>query len=71
MSLARRSINFFRVFVKSVGTNANAGPIDLAEHIYEEDADGTRRAWAKSRDGDAEDPTERKKWLVIAILKKR
>lgn len=43
----------------------------VAENIYEEDADGNQRAWSTSRDGGTEDPTERKKWLVIAILRRR
>lgn len=41
------------------------------EEIYEEDAEGTRREWVKERDGGREDHTERKKWLVIARLKRR
>jgi len=40
------------------------------EEIFEEDAVGTRRPWAKVRDGGREHTTERKKWLVIAILKR-
>jgi len=42
-----------------------------AEEVYEEDAEGTRRDWMKERDGGREDHTERKKWLVIARLKRR
>lgn len=38
--------------------------------IYEEDALGNRRPWAKERDGGRENTTERKKWLVIAILRR-
>ena len=41
------------------------------EEIYEEDAEGTRRDWMKERDGGMEDHTERKRWLVIARLKRR
>ena len=41
------------------------------EEIYEEDADGNRRVWQKERDGGREDHTERKKWLVIARLKRK
>lgn len=41
------------------------------ESIYEEDAEGNRRAWAEERDGGTENVTERKKWLVIAILKRK
>lgn len=40
------------------------------ELIYEEDASGQRREWAKERDGGRENPTERKKWLAIAVLKR-
>ena len=40
------------------------------EEIYEEDADGSRRPWAKERDGGRENQTERKKWLAIAILRR-
>lgn len=39
--------------------------------IYEEDAEGVTREWLKERDSGAEDHTERKKWLVIAQLKRR
>lgn len=42
-----------------------------AEDIYEENADGVRREWLKERDSGFEDHNERKKWLVIAILKRR
>ncbi|EMD00657.1 hypothetical protein BAUCODRAFT_55401, partial [Baudoinia panamericana UAMH 10762] len=40
------------------------------EEIYEEDAEGIQREWASERDGGREDHTERKKWLVIARLKR-
>jgi len=40
------------------------------EEIFEENAVGTRRPWEKVRDGGREHTTERKKWLVIAILKR-
>lgn len=40
------------------------------EEIFEEDVDGVRRSWAKERDGGRENPTERKRWLVIAVLMK-
>ncbi|KAF2092042.1 hypothetical protein K490DRAFT_32985 [Saccharata proteae CBS 121410] len=39
--------------------------------IFEMDAEGRRREWAKERDGGAEDHGERKKWLVVAQLKRR
>ena len=39
--------------------------------IYEENAGGVKREWLKERDGGFEDHNERKKWLVIAILKRR
>ena len=38
------------------------------EEIFEEDVEGNLRAWAHERDGGMEDPTERKRWLVIARL---
>ncbi|WPG98758.1 Hypothetical protein R9X50_00155200 [Acrodontium crateriforme] len=41
------------------------------EDIYEEDANGVRRPWMKERDGGREDHTERKKWLVMAILSRK
>lgn len=41
------------------------------ESIYEEDSDGNRREWLEERDGGTENVTERKRWLVIAILKRR
>lgn len=39
------------------------------EKIYEKNADGTERAWVTDRG--IEDVTERKRWLVIAVLKRR
>lgn len=41
------------------------------EEIYEMDANGVRRPWAKERDGGTENIGERKKWLVLARLKRR
>ncbi|RMY28143.1 hypothetical protein D0866_09625 [Hortaea werneckii] len=41
------------------------------EDIFEEDGEGNRREWQTERDGGREDPTERKKWLVIATLKRQ
>ncbi|RMY93880.1 hypothetical protein D0861_01648 [Hortaea werneckii] len=41
------------------------------EDIFEEDGEGNRREWQAERDGGREDPTERKKWLVIATLKRQ
>jgi hypothetical protein len=41
------------------------------EEVYEMKADGERRAWAKERDNGREDIGERKKWLVVARLKRR
>jgi hypothetical protein len=41
------------------------------EDIFEMKADGTRRAWAKERDGGREDIGDRKKWLVVARLKRK
>ncbi|KAH8701291.1 putative methyltransferase-domain-containing protein [Phaeosphaeriaceae sp. PMI808] len=41
------------------------------EEIYEMKADGQRRPWAKERDGGREDIGERKKWLVVARIKRK
>jgi hypothetical protein len=41
------------------------------ESIVEEDVAGVRREWAKERDGGLENQVERKRWLVIATLKRR
>jgi len=41
------------------------------EDIFEEDADGVRRPWEKVRDGGRENPTERKRWLVVAVLRRK
>ncbi|KAF1922761.1 uncharacterized protein M421DRAFT_350085 [Didymella exigua CBS 183.55] len=41
------------------------------EEMYEMDADGVRRPWARERDGGREDIGERKKWLVVARLRRR
>ncbi|KAF3040727.1 hypothetical protein E8E12_008036 [Didymella heteroderae] len=41
------------------------------EEMYEMDADGVRRPWARERDGGRENIGERKKWLVIARLRRR
>ena len=43
----------------------------VVEEIYEEDNLGTRREWLKERDGGVEDRGERRKWLVVARLKRR
>ncbi|EOA90082.1 uncharacterized protein SETTUDRAFT_175219 [Exserohilum turcica Et28A] len=40
------------------------------EEMYEMDADGQRRPWAKERDGGLEDMGERKKWLILARLRR-
>ena len=40
------------------------------EEIFEEDADGLRRPWVKVLPGGPEDPIGRKRWLVIAILRR-
>lgn len=40
------------------------------ESIYEMNADGKRRPWAKERDGGREDVGDRKKWLVLAQLRR-
>ncbi|KAF1999734.1 hypothetical protein P154DRAFT_436327 [Amniculicola lignicola CBS 123094] len=41
------------------------------EDIIEMNADGERREWKKERDGGTENIGERKKWLVVARLKRR
>ena len=41
------------------------------EDIYEMDADGARRPWATERDGGTENIGERKKWLVVARLRRQ
>lgn len=41
------------------------------EEIWERDVDGNERAWATERDGGREDITGRKRWLVIAILRRQ
>ncbi|KAK7547018.1 hypothetical protein JOL62DRAFT_493825 [Phyllosticta paracitricarpa] len=43
----------------------------LVEDVYEMDAEGRRREWAREREGGAEDHGERNKWLVLARLKRR
>lgn len=40
------------------------------EEIYEEDVGGVTREWLNERDGGKEDVTSRKKWLVVARLKR-
>lgn len=41
------------------------------EELFEMDADGVRRPWAKERDGGREDIGERKKWLVVSRIRRR
>lgn len=41
------------------------------DEIYEEDDEGVRREWVADRDGGREDHALRKKWLVVARLKRR
>lgn len=43
----------------------------VTEDIYEEDVQGVRREWAPERDGGREDMTGRKRWLLIAVLKRQ
>lgn len=42
----------------------------LVESIEEVDVEGGRREWREERDGGREDVTGRKKWLVVAKLKR-
>jgi hypothetical protein len=41
------------------------------EEIYEMNANGIRRSWATERDGGREDIGERKKWLVVARIRRQ
>lgn len=41
------------------------------EEIWERDINGGEREWMTERDSQAEDVTERKKWLVVAILRRK
>lgn len=41
------------------------------EELFEMDANGARRPWAKQRDGGREDIGERKKWLVVSKIRRR
>ena len=41
--------------------------LDISQ-IYERDVDGRERAWKRERDSGLEDVTERKRWLVVAVL---
>ncbi|KAI8936646.1 hypothetical protein NX059_007045 [Plenodomus lindquistii] len=40
------------------------------EEIFEMDANGVRRPWAAERDGGLENVSERKKWLVLARIRR-
>jgi hypothetical protein len=53
---------FFEETVPAVGLEV--------EDIYEMDADGRRRPWAKERDGGAENVGERNKWLAVVRLRR-
>lgn len=41
------------------------------ENIWERNAEGDEREWAWERDGGREDVTGRKRWLVVAILRRK
>ena len=41
------------------------------EEIWEQDVNGIQRPWRRHRGGIEEDIEERRKWLVIAILKRK
>ena len=41
------------------------------EDIFEMDAEGRRREWTKERDGGREDVGGRKKWLMVARLRRK
>jgi hypothetical protein len=53
---------FFEEIVPEVGL--------VVDMIFEMNAEGVQRAWAKERDGGREDIGERKKWLVVARLRR-
>jgi pimeloyl-ACP methyl ester carboxylesterase len=55
--------SFFEETVPEVGLEI--------EDIYEMNAEGKRLAWARERDGGRENIGERKKWLVVARLRRR
>lgn len=59
-----------RANLASFFTTASAMGLET-EEIYEEDAEGVRREWSPERDGGREHTTERNKWLVIAVLRRR
>ena len=40
------------------------------EKIWERDVDGKEREWLKIRDGGRENVSERKRWLVVAVLRR-
>lgn len=40
------------------------------EEVFEMDADGRRRPWSRERDGGTENIGERKKWLVLAQIRR-
>jgi len=60
------------------GRDNVASFFDVAESVgleveerWEVDVDGRRREWARSREGQVgEDVTGRKRWLVVAVLKR-
>jgi len=54
---------FFEETVPKVGLEV--------EDVFEMNAEGVRRPWAKERDGGREDIGERKKWLVVARLRRK
>lgn len=56
-------VPFFEETIPEVGLEV--------EEIYEMDAEGRRRPWAKERNGGREDFGERKKWCVLARLRRR
>ena len=40
------------------------------EKIWERDVDGKEREWLKIRDGGRENVSERKRWLVVAVMRR-
>ena len=59
-----------RAAVASFFEVAGEEGLEIAE-IWERDNDGGEREWVKERDSKAEDVTERKKWLVVAVLRRK
>jgi len=42
----------------------------VVESIYEEDANGKRRSWVRDADEDEDNHIDRRRWLIVAVLKR-